>query len=176
MPIKSFIVCTIFSLFVSEAISASTNLDQQMSLLDKQLTGVVNLTLKQKQALAAWIDKNYVPLAQAQQVPECPSNALETQQAPSSPAKPSDLTLSINAQNGQQLILSDSTRWQIHPQDVNIASLWLTPSQVSIKPSNDPTYPFVLTNLATNQSVRAKQITPPPIPAAPATPNLTPSK
>jgi hypothetical protein len=175
MPSKSFFVCTIFSLFVSNAFCASTNLDQQMSLQDKQLTGVVNLTLKQKQALAAWIDKNYVPLGQAQQAQECPSSAMDTPQAPSSSMKPSDLTLSINAQNGQQLILSDSTRWQIHPQDVNIASLWLTPSHISIKPGTDPAYPYILTNLTTNQSIRAKQIAPAPA-QAPTTPNPMSSK
>ena len=137
---------------------AATNLDQQMSLQEKQQTGVVNLTLKQKQALANWIDKNYVPITGTQQIPH--------QAAPQGPSNNSNLSLSVNVQNGQQLILSDGTRWQVHPQDVKTSSIWITPAPIMVMTGTDPSYPYVLTNQTTNQSVRAKQIAPASAPAA----------
>ncbi|MCX6990267.1 MAG: hypothetical protein NTX49_04285 [Chlamydiae bacterium] len=125
---------------------AATNLDQQMTLPEKQQTGVVNLTLKQKQALASWIDLNYMPMSTLQQAPPV--------------AQDNALSLSVNAQNGQQLILSDYTRWQVHPQDVTTSSAWIAAVPLTVKAGTDPMYPYVLTNTTTGQSVRAKQISP----------------
>jgi hypothetical protein len=125
---------------------AATNLDQQMTLPEKQQTGVVNLTLKQKQALASWIDLNYMPMSTLQQAPPVAQN--------------NDLSLTVNAQNGQQLILSDYTRWQVHPQDVTTSSAWIAAVPLTVKAGTDPMYPYVLTNTTTGQSVRAKQISP----------------
>jgi len=125
---------------------AATNLDQQMTLPEKQQTGVVNLTLKQKQALASWIDLNYMPMSTLQQAPPV--------------AQENALSLSVNGQNGQQLILSDYTRWQVHPQDVTTSSAWIAAVPLTVKAGTDPMYPYVLTNTTTGQSVRAKQISP----------------
>jgi hypothetical protein len=133
---------------------AATNLDQQMTLQEKQQTGVVNLTLKQKQALALWIDARYTPITESQ----APSPQ------PNTPAPISTLTLNVNVQNGQQLILSDGTRWQVHPQDVKTSSIWLTPIPITVKKGTDPNYPYVITNQSTNQSIRAKPIAPAPTP------------
>jgi len=157
MRSKTTVFLSVAMLMLSAQSFAATNLDQQMSLQEKQQTGVVNLTLKQKQALASWIDKNYVPVGANTQMPN---------QAPSqAPSTNSDLTLSVNVQNGQQIILSDGTRWQIHPQDVKTSSVWLTPVPIMVMPGSDPSYPYVLTNQSTNQSVRAKQIAPASAPA-----------
>lgn len=159
-----------FMLLSAAPAFTSTNLDQQMSLQDKQLTGIVNLTLKQKQALGSWIDKHYVPMGQApvQTAPE-----MTPQPTPPMPQAASQLSLNINLNNGQELVLSDMTRWQIHPQDVMLSSVWVAPSSLSVKPGTDPSYPFVITNLSSNQSVRAKQVVPATTPAAPA-PSTTP--
>jgi len=106
----------------------------------------VNLTLKQKQALASWIDLNYMPMSTLQQAPPV--------------AQDNSLSLTVNAQNGQQLILSDYTRWQVHPQDVTTSSAWIAAVPLTVKAGTDPMYPYVLTNTTTGQSVRAKQISP----------------
>ena len=140
----------------TSSLLAVTNLDQQMTLQEKQQTGVVNLTLKQKQALAAWIDGHYTLTSEAQS-----SNPTQPAQ-PNAAMQEHALTLSVNSQNGQQLLLSDGSRWQIHPQDVKISSIWLTPITVGLKRGTDPNFPYIITNLSTNQSVRAKQISPAP--------------
>lgn len=154
---KSFSILSVLTLATSSLLAA-TNLDQQMTLQEKQQTGVVNLTLKQKQTLAAWIDNHYTPTSDMQ--PTHPSQ----QPGPHAPAQEHALTLSVNSQNGQQLLLSDGSRWQIHPQDVKTSSIWLTPITVGIKRGTDPNYPYIITNISTNQSVRAKQISPAPTP------------
>ncbi|NDE83016.1 MAG: hypothetical protein EB051_05340, partial [Chlamydiia bacterium] len=61
MEISSFYMCSLFCLITAGSMAA-TNLDQQMSLQDKQQTGIVNLSLKQRQSLALWIDRYYVPI------------------------------------------------------------------------------------------------------------------
>lgn len=156
-----------FILCAAAPIFGATNLDLQMSLQDKQQTGVVNLTLKQKQALASWIDQHYVL---ASSPPSSTPAPVET--APKAPAmqeKPSSsLSLNINLNNGQELILSDSTRWQVHPQDTAVSTVWIAPSALSVKPGTDPSYPFIITNLSSNQSVRARQVVPPTTLQAPS--------
>lgn len=157
MRSKTTVFLSVAMLMVSAQSFAATNLDQQMSLQEKQQTGVVNLTMKQKQALAGWIDKNYVLIGSSTQMPN---------QAPSqAPSTDSNLTLSVNVQNGQQIILSDGTRWQIQPQDVKTSAVWLTPVPILVMQGTDPNYPYVLTNQSSNQSVRAKQIAPATAPA-----------
>ena len=168
---KRIILSVILSL--AAPLMASTNLDQQMSLQDKQQTGVVNLTLKQRQALASWIDKHYTPIGQAPLPQEATQPPSQMMQQPSMQQNtPSQsLSLTINLNNGAELILSDATRWQIHPQDVVISSVWIAPSALSVAAGTDPSYPFVITNLSSKQSVRAKQV----VPASPMTPTQTPS-
>jgi hypothetical protein len=61
---------------------------------------------------------------------------------------------SIN--NGQFIRLSDGTLWEIHPGDRKITQSWITPSEIKVVPSNEPTYPFLLTNSITGSSVLAR--------------------
>lgn len=171
---KSIILSVILSL--AAPLMASTNLDQQMSLQDKQQTGVVNLTLKQRQALASWIDKHYTPIGQSPlpqqpQAPQQPPSQMMQQPSMQQNTPNQSLSLTINLNNGAELILSDATRWQIHPQDVVISSVWIAPSALSVAAGTDPSYPFVITNLSSKQSVRAKQV----VPASPMTPSQAPS-
>lgn len=161
---KFSIGISLTSLIFVSSLHAATNLDQQMSLQEKQETGVVNMTQKQKKALAAWIDKNYLPMGQSS------SSSTSSSQSSSAASQKSmdqmsNVTMSVNVQGGQELILSDSTRWQIQPQDVQVAGLWLTAAPISVKPSTDPDYPFILTNQQTNQSVRARQVASAPTPS-----------
>jgi hypothetical protein len=66
LSILSALVC-----IGSAELLAGTNFDQQMSLQEKQQTGVVNLTLKQRMALASWIDNNYTSKTPLPPNPSC---------------------------------------------------------------------------------------------------------
>lgn len=127
--IATFLVC-------SSNLFATTNLDMQMSATEKAQTGVSTLTPNQKQALAQWIDNHYT------------LNPTTSQ---------SGLSLSANFRNGQELMLSDDSRWLVNPSDIPISSLWITPFAVQVTPNNDPNYPWTITNLTTNQSIKAKK-------------------
>ncbi|NDD57767.1 MAG: hypothetical protein EBZ47_00735 [Chlamydiae bacterium] len=167
-----FLSCVCF-IGASSILSAATDLESQMTLQEKQQTGVVNLSKKQRLALAAWIDENYVPKSQSPSLQEELSlqpNPPMTQYSFGTTDAVGQLSISMNLQGGQQLVLSDSTRWQIQPQDVGITSLWLSPAPITLRQGTDTNYPFILTNLYSNQSVRAKQIVPGQIPpSAPPT-------
>ena len=147
-------IYTCFFILSISSLIAGTNLDQQMSLQEKQQTGVVNLTLKQRKALSEWIDCNYNP----------------KQSEPIAESKTKDqLYISIISMNGKQLILSDNTRWLVYPQDVPTASLWIAAATIQIVASPDPEYPFIMKNLSTQQSIRVQKMAP-----APSSPNPTP--
>ncbi|MBM3207841.1 MAG: hypothetical protein FJZ57_04470 [Chlamydiae bacterium] len=167
---------------------ADTNFDQQMSLQEKQQTGVVNLTLKQRVALAAWIDKNYNPKKPSQPSTNCPPQQAPAPGAPAmmpesamamqpqTPAEPSielptapelpeynklgTVSISMVIMDGKQLSLSDDSRWLVYPQDVQIASLWLTPAIVIIKPGVDPDFNYYMTNTSTGQTIRVRKMAP----------------
>ena len=159
---------------------ADTNFDQQMSLQEKQQTGIVNLTLKQRVALAAWIDKNYNPKIPSPPSTNCPpqqgSGASASAMMPGSATEPSiqlptapelpeynkstTVSISMVIMNGKQLSLSDDSRWLVYPQDVEIAALWLTPAIVTIKPGVDPEFNYYMTNTATGQTIRVRKMAP----------------
>ena len=122
-----------------------TNLDNQMSLIDKEQTGVVNLSLKQREALGAWIDKHYVPIGKQ---PAAPSSTEE--------AQASSLTIAGNVQGGDIITLSNGTMYAIHPSDTSISSVWVAPSPITIEEGQDEQYPIILKNEATQERVRAK--------------------
>ena len=136
-----------FSLLISLALVASSSLqaqqeiilDQVMSREDQKKTGVANLSMKQKVALEAWLNQNFV-LKSKEQTPSV------------------QLSLSINIDNGQRLQLSDDSLWEIAPDDVRTASVWITPFPVKIVPSNDPNYPSMLVNVNTGVSVKARRV------------------
>lgn len=126
-------------LVLSSSLQAQILLDQVMSKEEQQKTGVANLSVKQKIALEAWLNKNFV-LKQ--------------------PAKSSDeqLTLSINIDNGKKLQLSDNSLWEVSPEDISTAAIWITPFPIQISKSNDPDYPYLLVNKNTHTSVKARKI------------------
>jgi len=173
LSILSALVC-----IGSAELLAGTNFDQQMSLQEKQQTGVVNLTLKQRMALASWIDNNYTsktplppnpscreaqaPLAAAQAPNSSQQGPLTLETAPDLPEYNDSNTVSISMilMDGQQISLSNDSRWLVYPQDISIAALWLSPSIVKIHPGVDPEYNYYMTNTSTNQTIRVKKMAP----------------
>ena len=122
---------------------ATELLDFEMTPDDKKQTGVYKLSDKQKSRLQHWIDNHYAkrdtPLAQ-----------------PAPPAKRP--VLSENLQNGKYIRLSDDSLWAIAPQDVPLTQSWITPVEILVVKTNDPTYPYKLTNSLTGSSVRAQKV------------------
>lgn len=123
------------------SLHAQFMLDDVMSKEDQQKTGVATLSAKQKIALEAWLNKNFVLKQQEQNV-----------------ATPT-LSLAININNGKKLVLSDNSIWEVAPSDVPTSSVWITPFPIKITPSNDPNYPFLLTNVNDGVSVKARKST-----------------
>ena len=71
--------------------------------------------------------------------------------------KPAIVNESLN--NGQFIRLSDGTLWEIHPGDRSITQSWISAVAINVVPSNDPNYPFRLTNSLTGSSVLARHAT-----------------
>lgn len=67
------------------------------------------------------------------------------------------LFLTFNYNNGAVLELSDGSKWSISPEDTQTTSLWLVPMEIEIENSNDPIYPYLLSNLQTKQKVKAQK-------------------
>jgi hypothetical protein len=114
-------------------------LDDVMTKEDRQKTGIEHLSLSQKVALEAWLNKNFILKPQGQ-----------TTEA--------TLSLSINIDNGQKLQLSDNSIWEIAPNDVPTSAVWITPFPVKIMPSNDQQYPWLIVNVNSGVSVKARKI------------------
>ena len=117
---------------------AQTSLDTLMTPQEKTATGVANLTSTQKSALENWIDKNYTKKA--------------------STPEQKRIFLSLNINEGQKLLLSDQSLYEISPDDVNTAGGWLTPVRIEIAPSGDPQYPVFLTNTDSGSKVKARKV------------------
>jgi hypothetical protein len=140
------IVVASLALLMTQLQAQDFILDDVMSRDDQRKTGVSTLTIGQKLALESWLNKNFV-LKPKEQTPQ---------------PQP-ELSLSINIDNGQKLRLSDNSLWEIAPNDVQTAAVWITPFPVQIKSSGDPDYPCLLVNLNSGMSVKAR-----PIPATPS--------
>lgn len=140
---RPFFISAIVCLTVAfSSLHAQFMLDDVMSKDDQKKTGVANLSAKQKIALEAWLNANFVPK--------------QPQQKQTEP----QLSLSINIDNGQKLQLSDNSIWEVAPEDVPTASVWITPFPVKIVASNNPTYPFLLVNVDNGVSVKVRKSSP----------------
>jgi hypothetical protein len=126
-------------------------LEEVMSKEDQKKTGIANLSRHQKIALEAWLNQNFI---------------LKTKEHSSQ----SELSLSLNINNGQKIELSDNSLWEIAPNDVSISAVWITPFPVKITPSGDPDYPCLIVNLNSGVSIKARQIPPSATPPAQNTP------
>lgn len=112
-----------------------------MSLEDQKTTGVIRLTQEQKKALAEWFVKHGYFANQA--------NVNYNQ----------SLTVSINIADGKKIVLSDNSVWDVAPEDQQMASSWLGAQPVAISSSDNTLYPFLMTNMRTNTSIKVKKST-----------------
>ena len=144
-----FITASSFVLSLS-SLQAQILLDEVMSKEDQKKIGIATLSVKQKIMLEDWINQTFelktIP-STTKSIPE------EPDQAP--------LSLSININSGQMLELSDNSIWEVAPEDLPISATWLFPFPVKITPSDNPDYPFQLTNVNTGASIRARKSPPP---------------
>jgi hypothetical protein len=130
-----------FALLSIQLYSGQILLDDVMTKEEQKKTGVKKLTYAQKVALESWLNKNFT---------------LKTKTEETTP----ELTLSINIEDGRKLELSDSSIWEVAPNDISTAAIWLTPFPIKIAPSNDPEYPYLLINAYSGASVKARKVRP----------------
>lgn len=123
--------------FTCFASSSVPSINDIMSIEDQTATGVIRLTQQQKMLLAKWLVQHgcYDPAG----------------------ADYSKVTVSINISDGQILQLSDNSVWEIDPADQGTSQLWLSAIPISISESTSKDYPYLLTNIKTQASVKARK-------------------
>jgi hypothetical protein len=137
----------------------AVDLDQMMSEDEKLKTGVSTMTKEQKMELELWIDENFTP---------------KVTTPPPAAKSSNSLYLSENINEGKQIRLSDGSLYDISPDDSELTAFWITPFPLTVKPSGDTNYPFLITNTNTGTSVKAK-LAPPPKPKTPPAPTPAPA-
>lgn len=135
-------------LLSSSAFAKAIILGEVMTREEQHETGVDTLNAKQKQALQAWLDKNFVLKSDM----EKEENEKEV---------PTALYLSQSIDNGTKLILSDDSMYLVSPEDVVYTSFWITPFPLRLEESDDPEYPVRIININNGKSIKARQIKPP---------------
>ncbi len=101
--------------------------------------------------------------ATTQTAPPSPNPAMPpAQEAEKNPgiATKNPLYVAQNLEGGSKLQLSDGSLYEINPDDRDLSSSWLLPSNVKVEASNDPNYPYRIINLLTGTSIKAKKIDP----------------
>lgn len=135
-------------------------LDVEMTPAEQKQTGISRLSEKEKGELQSWIDQHYARRAEplAQKTVPASSKAM----------------LQDNFNNGTYLRLSDGSIWNIRPSDIPLSQSWITPVDIHISQSGDPTYPYKLTNSITGSSVLARKVDklPDSSSSAPTTPQI----
>lgn len=134
---------------IFNSLLASQVIEMDMDAIDKKNTGIYKLSDQEKTKLNQWIEDRY-----QKKISAAPKNNVLTPP-----------TVSEIIRNGQALRLSDNSLWQIHPQDTLISGEWISAAPIQIEKTNDPKYPYKLTNTLTGSSVRAKKISQPQTPA-----------
>ena len=129
---------------VAPIFSKQLLLDEVMNKEDQKKSGVAYLTPNQRSVLESWINKNC----------NCVTNN------PTQDKDPTNLSLSINIENGKKIQLSDGSLWEIDPKDYANSQTWLSPFPIKIVPSNDRDFPSLLVNKNTGNSIKAKKIDP----------------
>jgi len=114
-------------------------IEDVMTREEQRETGFDTLSQHQKIQLEAWVNRTFV-------LKNTPAE------------KESQLYLSINIENGQKLQLSDNSVWEISPDDVSQAAIWVTSFPVKIVPSNNPKYPSLIVNTNSGASVKARKL------------------
>lgn len=135
---------------------AAQALDFDMTPQDRKKTGVSKLNEQEKLSLQEWIDNHYA----------------KREQPLATPGKQAHPVIQDVLNNGRYIRLSDSSLWEIHPNDTPITQGWISAVEIIQTQSTDSNYPVKLTNSLTGSSVRARkasavpQTTPPPAPPA----------
>lgn len=114
------------------------SINDLMSIEDQNKTGVIRLTQNQKMELAKWLvahgyyqdEKNYEVL--------------------------SGPKVALNVYDGKIIQLSDNSVWEISPEDRKTSQSWLSSIPIQVTKASDTKWPYILTNLLTNESVKAK--------------------
>jgi len=118
------------------ALLAAASFDANMTQQDRKNTGIYKLSDQEKSALKEWVDNSYTK----------------------TPNKKTNPSLSENLYSGSYLKLTDNSIWNVRPQDTPISQSWISEVEIIIAPSNDPDYPFKLTNNVSKSSILAKRV------------------
>jgi len=140
------------AILLSLPLLAASVFDTDMSDQDKKSTGMNKLTEKEKAALQQWIETHF---------------HRETSQPAAKSLKGVNPTLSENLMNSQYLRLSDGTLWNVRTEDVPIAQSWITPVEIEVGKSNNPFYPYKLTNKVSGTSILVRKADKLPQPGSP---------
>jgi hypothetical protein len=124
-----------YLLFIAVVLAA---FDSNMSVEEMRETGTAKLSVKEKMALEAWIDKRYSKKFIAQNSSKGP-------------------ILQENLKSGHFVRLSDDSLWEIRPEDTPITQGWITPVEIKVTLSDDSEYPYNLTNTLTGSVVKARK-------------------
>jgi len=135
----SWMMVAILSPLLCFGDNLTPSINDIMSLEDQKATGVIRLTQEQKRALAEWFVKHGYYQMQAS------VNYNNT------------LTVFLNIGSGQKIMLSDNTVWEVSPDDQTLASSWLGSNPVQLTDSSNQAFPYLMTNLRTQQSIKVKK-------------------
>ena len=69
-----------------------------------------------------------------------------------------DLTIDENLHGGKVIVLSDGSTWEVAPQDLNTSQSWILPTPLKVEKSNNPSYPYKITTIATGTSILVRPI------------------
>jgi len=67
------------------------------------------------------------------------------------------LHLEINMHAGHKLVLNDESVWEVDPADVGVSGLWLSPFPVKVTFQGEGPYPYSITNMQSEKTVKAKR-------------------
>ena len=126
-------------LFKGYADTTIPSINDIMTIEDQNKTGVIRLNQKQRMELAKWLMKH------GYYDDEKPYEVLH------------GTKISLNIYDGKILQLSDNSVWEIAPEDRIISAAWLSAIPVKVTATTHPNYPYLLTNLLNNASVKAKK-------------------
>lgn len=140
--LRNILLLSLFAVS-SAPLSAFYLLDDVMTREEQHRTGIDKLNAKQKMELEKWLNANF-----------------DMKSGEPEPAS-RQVDLSVNVNNGKRLRMSDGSLYEIAPGDVVYTALWITPFPLKITETDDPYYPYKITNTNTGRSVMAKEIEPP---------------
>src|SRR3989337_1421877 len=126
---------------ISSPLSALILIEDVMSPKDQEETGVSKLTRMEKLYLKKWLNKKFILKSEKEQINDTTS-----------------LYVSEIINQGQQLRLSNNSLYEIAPDDWELAQAWIAPTVVRVTFSNDPYYPWTITNPLSGYSVRGRLI------------------